>query len=137
MDDLEPRRLGVELDAATRIEVAPKSTAATRMRYKPGRDVPRAARADDRRAVAEAAERVEGIERGTVAPAGFGDERADVGAVRGLQHLGRERRVVGVLRVGERGAVDSRLLRERDLDLVGGLDEVLERILEVVLGSIM
>ena len=49
-----------------------------------------------------------------------------------LQHLGGERRVVGVLRVAQRGAVDEQRLGDGDLDLVGGLDQVLERILEVV-----
>ena len=40
--------------------------------------------------------------------------------------------IVGLLRLGQLGAVDAQRLRQRDLDGVGGLDQVLERVLEVV-----
>ena len=49
-----------------------------------------------------------------------------------MEHLGGERGVVGVLRLGERVAVDEQRLRDGELHLVGRLDEVFERVLEVV-----
>ena len=73
----------------------------------PGRDVPRAARADDGLAVAAAPVRGQRVERGAVPAARLGDEGPDVGAVRGLEDLGGQRRVVVLLRRGERGAVDA------------------------------
>ena len=51
-----------------------------------------------------------------------------------MQHLGGDRRIVVVLRRGEGGVVEEGCLGDGDLDLIGRLNHVLERILEVVRG---
>ena len=72
--------------------VAPKSTATTgrsrRRRQRPVATASCAALGDRRGAVAERPVRGERVERGAVAAARLGDERAHVGAERAVQHLG-------------------------------------------------
>ena len=50
----------------------------------------------------------------------------------GVEHLGSAGGVVVLLRLGKLGAVDQSEWASGQLDLVGRLDEVLERVLEVV-----
>src|SRR5439155_16409352 len=137
VDDGEGGRLVAELDAAdtdrARSEVDGDYRRAHLSSWsETGGDGLRAALDEHRGTAAETAKGDERRESGAVATAGFGDERTDVGSVGGLQDLGGQRRVVVVLGLSQRVAVDQQSLRERYLDLVRRLDEVLDRVLEVV-----
>ena len=122
----------------TRIDDAPKSTATTatgasatalRAPWRPSR---RPAVADRRGPVADGPERGQRVEGRAVAAPGLGHERTHVGAEPPVQHLGRPGRIVRLLGLGQVGAVDAQCLGQGHLEGVGGLDQVLERVLEVV-----
>ena len=120
VDNLESRRLGLELD---------DGNADRRRFHVDGRDAHsyrpvatcrcRAPRGGV--AVADGAVDGEGLEGGAVAQAGVGDERTDVGAEGAVEDLGGDHGVVALLGFGELRAIDAQRLRERDLHGVASL----------------
>ena len=136
VDDLDAGGPSPRSTRQTRIDVAPKSTATTAAtvdvtgRWRP---TPVPALGDLRPRGSPTARNVASGSR--AAPlrrrASATSGRTSVRKARCSTSAAR-RRVVGVLRVGELVAVDAQRLGERDLDRVGGLDQVLERVLEVV-----
>src|SRR4051794_30357977 len=118
---------------ATRTDVAPRSTATTgTATLEPRGDRSAPALGHRGGAVAQGAEGPYRIERSAVASPGLGHQRPHVEAVCPVEVLRGHRRVTRLLARVERVAIDEQRLRDRELDLVGRLGEVLERVLQVV-----